>query len=130
MPIWWSSTCGASGRNPAATCDHAGAGNPTRINSSLAVDAATIGEWETGDIPEHVGWWCCNQLAECSPEGGVMVGAHPQNVIGPSDGVRIRPGKDGGEYICCSTIVQNVKSSDWRNVPGSNERCCAGENLA
>ena len=25
-------------RNPATTCDHAGAGNPTRINSSLAVD--------------------------------------------------------------------------------------------
>ena len=42
MPIWWCSTCGASARNPAATCDQAGAGNPTRINSSLAIDAATL----------------------------------------------------------------------------------------
>ena len=67
---------------------------PTGPNCASKAHSSCV-EWETGDIPEHVSWWCCNQLAECSPEGGVMVSRnirdvgrvhHPQDGLGPNSG--------------------------------------------
>ena len=69
----FGATCGVASRNPAATCDHPGAVNPTRINSSLASMLSSRAAATAKDIQKPAPW---RPVSSGWGEGRVQSGEH------------------------------------------------------